>query len=374
MSPERFEHLLQLVGPCMKIRHCRSRQPISHAERLALTLRFLATGDSQQSTSFNFRVSRTAVCNIIKETCINIWDALSGFYLKPPTSQEDWEKIATEFLEEWNFPNCLGALDGKHIAIECPGYSGSEYYNYKGFFSIVLMAMCDAKYCFTFINVGNYGKENDAHIFNNSDLGKAFNAGEMQIPSSEIVDGHELPYVIISDEIFALKSWLMKPYPGKGLTRSQAIFNYRLSRARRTIENCFGILAARWRIFRRPIRASPAVVDSITKACTCLHNYLRLTDNPQYLPSGFTDSEDASGNIVSGDWRIEVNGESGALRPTDMGRAFNRSSFSAKSTREQFEKYFNSNEGSLPWQNSHVESYGKTRHETINYEQNNVCD
>ncbi len=116
--------------------------------------------------------------------------------------------------------------------------------------------------------------------------------------------GYKLPCVIISDEIFALKTWLMKPFPGKGLTRSQAFFNYCLSRARRTIENCFGILATRWQIFRRPIRALPKVVDNITKAFTCLHNYLRLTDNPQYLPSGFVDSEDSSGNIVPGDWRV----------------------------------------------------------------------
>ena len=68
----------------------------------------------------------------------------------------------------------LVPFNGKHIAIECPGYSGSMYYNYKGFFSIVLMAMCDARYCFTMVDVGSYGKENDAYIFNNSEMGQAF--------------------------------------------------------------------------------------------------------------------------------------------------------------------------------------------------------
>ena len=277
MSPERFEHLYRTVGPYMKTRRCRNREPIANAERLVLTLRYLASGDSQQSLSFNFRVSRSVVCNTIRETCQIIWQALSEEYMKPPTSQQDWEKIAKDFHTEWNFPNCLGALDGKHIAIECPGYSGSEYYNYKGVFSIVLMAMCDAKYCFTLVHVGNYGKENDAQIFNNSDIGRGFRANEMQIPSPSIINGHHLPYVIVSDEIFALTQWLMKPFPGKHLTGSQAVFNYRLSRARRTIENCFGILVTRWRIFRSPLKASPEVVDNITRACTCLHKYLRLT-------------------------------------------------------------------------------------------------
>ena len=194
----------------------------------------------------------------------------------------------------------------------------------------------------------------------------------MNIPSPTIVDGHELQYVILSDKIFAIKPWLLKPFPGKGLTNSQAVFNYRLSRACRTIENCIGILAARWRIFRRPIRALPEVIDQITKTCACLHNYKRPTNNPQYLPSGFRDTEDASGNIVAGDWRTEVHGEFSAFKSADTGRAFNRPSSNAKETRETFAKYFNSSEGMMSLQNLHVQSYGKTRYEAINYERNNA--
>ena len=267
MSPERFENLLQLVGPYIKKKKCKTRESITPAERLTITIIYLASGDSPQSQSFNFRVGRTTVCNIARDTRRAIWLALNENYLKPPMSLEDWKKIAQKFFTEWNFPNCLGALDGKHIAIECPGYSGSQYYNYKGLFSIVLMAMCDANCCFTLFDVGNYGRENDAQIFNNSDMGKAFLANEINIPAPTIIDGHELPYVIVSDEIFALKPWLMKPYPGKGLTEEQAIYNYRLSRCRRTRENSFGILSARWRLFRRLIRAVPETVDGITKAC-----------------------------------------------------------------------------------------------------------
>ena len=357
MSPERFENLLRLVAPHIT-KSYRGREPISASERLTITLRYLASGESQQSLSFNFRVGRTTVNSIIRETCKAIWWALSDLYLKAPQNQQDWKKISQGFFEEWDFPNCLGALDGKHIAIECPGYSGSEYFNYKGFFSIVLMAMCDSKYCFTLVDVGNYGKDNDAQIFNNSDIGRAFLNNKMHIPPAESIHGHLLPHVIIADEIFALKPWLMKPFPGKGLTETQAVFNYRLSRARRTIENAFGILSARWRIFLKPIKAKPTLVDNIVKACLCLHNYLRLTDNAQYVPTGFVDSEDSSGKIIGGDWRSVVN--EGALLPTATGRAFNRSSADAKQTRDLFEKYFNSQEGSLSWQIAYVNSFGQS--------------
>ena len=82
-----------------------------------------------------------------------------------------------------NFPGCLGALDGMHVCIECPGGGGSAYYNYKEFHSIVLMALCDARYCFTLVDIGAYGRDNDAIIFNNSIFGKHFHSGNIILPN-----------------------------------------------------------------------------------------------------------------------------------------------------------------------------------------------
>jgi len=313
----------------MQERKCRSRCPISKEERLCLTLRYLANGDSQQSISYNFRIRKTTVQNIVKETCDAIWEALLGTYLKEPTTYDEWEEIAKDMLAKWNFPNCIGLLDGKHIVIECTGYSGSQYNN--GFNSIVLMAKCDAKYCLTMRDVESYGKGNDAQIFNTSEMRQAFFLNEMNLPAPSTHDGHLLPYVIVGDEIFGLKTWLMKPYSGRGLTKEPAIFNYRLSRCRRPIEDAFGIVAARWRIFRKPIRGAPENVDSFEKVCLCFHNYLILTGNAMYLPSSFVDSEDSSGNIRAGDWRNTSRYQVGALQSVSIGRALNNSKSSSHS-------------------------------------------
>lgn len=131
MSPERLERLLGLVAPFITKKKCRSRETLSPAERLVVTIRYLATGDSQQSQTFNFRLGKSTVCNIVRQTCQGIWDALNVAFVKPPTSAEEWSNIARGMFEDWEFPNCLGALDGKHIAIECPPNSGSEFYNNK---------------------------------------------------------------------------------------------------------------------------------------------------------------------------------------------------------------------------------------------------
>lgn len=129
MSPERFNHLLTLVGPLIAKKPCRSRNTITEAERLMVTLRYLATGEAQQTQAFYFRLGKATVSKIVRETCIALWEALNETYLKTPSTSDDWKNIAQEFNEEWNFPHCLGAIDGKHIMMECPKNGGSAYFN-----------------------------------------------------------------------------------------------------------------------------------------------------------------------------------------------------------------------------------------------------
>ena len=178
------------------------------------------------------------------------------------------------------------------------------------------MAIYDAHYIFSFVNIGDYGSNNDSGVLENSVMGKAFANDALGVPHPEPVEGCDipLPYFIVGD-ISGLKTWLLRSFPGRSqLSEAQQIFNYRLSRARLVVENAFGILRARWRVFSRPIQASVETAEEITKAAVCLHNYLRQTNSASYCPSGFVDSEDGSGDIRPGEWRQIVRNESrGAL-------------------------------------------------------------
>jgi hypothetical protein len=81
--------------------------------------RYLSTGDSFQTISFSFRVGRSTVSKIAKEICIEIWNVLQPLYLPVPT-QETWKQAEKGFGERWNFPNCVGSIDVKHVKIKCP--------------------------------------------------------------------------------------------------------------------------------------------------------------------------------------------------------------------------------------------------------------
>ena len=156
--------------------------------------------------------------------------------------------IARDFQETWNLPHVVCAIDGKHIRIHCPKQSGILFHNYKGFFSFVLLTICVARYCFPLFDVGQYGSNNNAGVLANSNIGKKIGAGKMSIPPPRHLEGSSLdpfPYYLVRDEIFPLETWLMRPYPGQ-LSEEERILHYRLSHAKRVIENTFRILAARW--------------------------------------------------------------------------------------------------------------------------------
>lgn len=169
------------------------------------------------------------------------------------------------------------AIDGKHIRIKAPPDSGSDYYNYKGFFSVVLLAVVNAHSKFIYIDVGGNGRASDTIIFKNTDLYHALKSGSLNIPPPKELKGqlNKTPYFFIGDNIFGLDTHMMKGFNRNvSLTTAQEVFNYRLSRARLNAETSFGRLVARFRIFHRPIEVSLNTCDIIVKTCCVLHNYL----------------------------------------------------------------------------------------------------
>lgn len=228
----------------------------------------------------------STVSEIVTDVCDVIWNTLQPTYMPQPTT-ELWENNIAGFMERWQFPNCLGAIDGKHVTIKCPKNSVSQYWCYLKKFSTVLMAIVDFDYKFTCIDVGAYGKNSDSGIFEASLMGQKFSNGTMEVPLDRPLPNETVPTpcILVGDEAFALSSYMMRPYPYKQsrVDRRKENFNYRLCRTRRIVENAFGILVQKWRLFNRPIETDIKKTIIIVKTACLLHNFLRIKNCDQHL-------------------------------------------------------------------------------------------
>ena len=169
---------------------------------------------------------------MFKETCSAICETLRSEFLPPPT-KERCEAISEEFWNLWNFPNCIGAADGKHVEIIAPPNSGSIFFNYKKHFSTILMAVVDATYRFVFVDIGAYGRNCDSTVFSESSFGRQMDDGTLPIPDDKFLPETSMktPCVILADEGFPLRNNIMRPYSISQINRELAHFLFASSPA-----------------------------------------------------------------------------------------------------------------------------------------------
>ena len=271
--------------------------------------------------------------------------------MQTPDKSEDWKKVADLFWAKWNFPHCIGALDGKHITIYPPKNSGSLYYNYKGGFSIVLMALVDANYEFIYVDVGAEGHQADGGVWRKCSLKKEIDKNRTGLPQPSPLPGTNIisPYIIVADDAFPMGEHLLKPFRHRGLDDQEAIFNYRLSRARRVSENAFGIMANRFRCFLTKIQLDPDAATGVVLAATVLHNLLRRRCGVNYIPADAVDREDSDHYLIEGEWRRNAQlpqiYPAPGKRPSDIG----------KRIRLLLADYFLTKTGMVHWQQAAIE-------------------
>lgn len=268
-----------------------------------------------------------------------------------PTTPAQWREVERKFSARWNFPHCCGAVDGKHVEIKKPKQSGSLYYCFKGFFSIVLMAMVDADYKFLWIQTGGKGSQSDGELYN-IHLKRKLENGHVGLPPPEPLphDDRDTDFFLVGDDAFPLREFMVKPYAAKYLNYEERVFNYRCSRARRVVENGFGILAGRWRVLHRPMQVTPTNARKVIRATVALHNVLR--DKYPNIPRDYLDHEAEDGHIVPGAWR-----QDGVLQAVEeAGRRGPRETRKGKEQREYLKAYYCSDVGSVPWQDAAVQS------------------
>ncbi|XP_069980042.1 uncharacterized protein [Penaeus vannamei] len=273
MNKENFDKLLSLVSPHIQKENTKLRDSIPSAQRLSVTLRYLATGEARRSLALQYRISHCLITRIIPEVCNAIHLVLKDDYLQLPKTSDEWQQIASDFSSNWNFPMCIGAIDGKRFLVQSQN-TGPEFCDYKG------------------------------------------------------------------DDAFPLEDYLMKPYPGQNLSMDKKIFNYRLSCARRVSENAFGILSGKFRVFQRPVQATPANALSTIFAAVVLHNFLRIHSRVP-LQQELLETENIDSGVSLPHKKVP-----GIEKLEDIPRKI---ASTAEIVRDSFKTYFNGDSG-ISWQ------------------------
>ncbi|GFR22551.1 nuclease harbi1 [Trichonephila clavata] len=167
-------------------------------------MEYLATGYLIASLSYLFRIDRSTTSTIIKETCEAISSSL--IVLTKPDKNK-WLDIAEGYHEQWQFSNCLGAIDGKHVLMQAPPKSGSRFHKYKGTFRIILLACVDANYKFVLVDIGAEDHNSDSEVFKNSIFGQSLEKGTLHIPCPVEITGTKTRCLSF---LFGMKLFLLK--------------------------------------------------------------------------------------------------------------------------------------------------------------------
>ena len=248
------------------------RKAISTKRRVAITLWFLSTGSDYRTIGHLFGVCKSAVCIVTKEVCTAIVECLLPKYVMIPVGAALRENVEA-FKTELGFPQCVGAVDGTHIPIISPQKCPADYYNRKGWHSIILQGTVDHAGRFIDIYVGWPGRVHDARVFSNSSLYHRGQSSTLFPNLKESISGKDIPLVLIGDPAYPLLKWLMKAFPDNGrLSCEQKVFNYRLSRARVVVEHSYGRLKGRWRCLLKRLDIDVRDVSELVAACCVVHN------------------------------------------------------------------------------------------------------
>lgn len=233
-----------------------------------VTLRYYATGAYQRSVGqdFNFPLSQTSIHRCIHEVTNLINNHLADNFIKFPNTQEERHAIKIEFMDRWQFPGIIGAIDGTHVAILKPSADEHNFINRKGFHSINVQVICDHNMKFLNVNANYGGTTHDSFIWRNSLVQRYMR----HLHENE----REVYSWLIGDSGYPLQPYLMTPFLNPLVNSPESAYNYAHMRARNVVERALGVLKMRFRCLlkERVARYNHVFVGKLVTACVVLHN------------------------------------------------------------------------------------------------------
>lgn len=249
-----IQFLVDLLTPSLGEPISNRGLPIPIKMQILITLRYLGTGDLQNTVADTVGISQSSVSRCIERVCTALVKEIDRFIHWPRNESQQKER----FFNIAGFPSVVGIIDGSHIRIQEPKVNPNAFINRKYFPSINICAVCDVDCKFTFLSVRWPGSCHDSFILRQTGLWDSF-------------ENDERSGIILGDSGYPCRKWLLTPY-SQSETPAQEAYNHSLTRTRVKIECAFGQLKKRFRALHGELRVSPAKAPSIITACVILQN------------------------------------------------------------------------------------------------------
>lgn len=282
-------YLVQKLGPYIGRQENNYNITITVEERVLIALTVLASNAELQLIANMFGLGKSTVQEIFHDFTTAVCNILRPIHIRVPDEFE-FQMIEELFEANHRFPMVVGAIDGTHVEFECPKALKEDYFCYKRYCSVLTLAICDADTRVWWLKTGIPGRSNDAGAWNDSEIKVDFDEGRILPDIRRRIANLDVPYVILGDGAFGIKSYLLKPYAVHDDPRIVK-YNEMHACARQTIERSFGIIKNRHRRIMYTVTFDLKNIPDIIETCFVLHN-ICLEFEGEFVP--FVDED---GNI-----------------------------------------------------------------------------
>ncbi|XP_036336231.1 uncharacterized protein LOC118746491, partial [Rhagoletis pomonella] len=283
ITERQFRYLVNNLSPVISsYEPHRKKKSFSAEERIAITLKYLATGEVHSCRNYCFRASKPVILKMIANICLNIYELLKDLFVSLPKTDEQWQNVANEFQRKHCMPNCAGHLAMQQIRFHSSSRA-EEQIDFINKQPLIFTSIVDSNNNFLYTDIEKTQAGAIDEIYEKSTIRQMIETYEVKLPVSyEAQDGS-----IDQSYYFASKCGLpLKPYLLSGAADvpndSRVNYNNIMNMVNRHTENALRMLANIFPILSQPLRIDEENGRKIILGCVALYNFLRKTDRTFY--------------------------------------------------------------------------------------------